>query len=412
MRKYIIAIISVFLLLWIAFATRINNSDSEIHEVINSEFDKSAIQLEKSDSNLYIVQNKYKLSMYEPDDGCYIGAYVLGNRALNYNMNEFEEVTGRRHGIYIYNLVLGNPFPTEWILECIANMKTPLIVIHPREGMTLNENFLYDTAKSCGQLSVPMFVEFYPNPEKYNILPDEYKEFYKKAEKIFNNYSSNSAFIWSVNINNVYNSNIYYPGDDIVDWVGLSIYEPIYRNNVKCEDDIWSKLDFFYNSYQKSKPIMITQLAVSHYSDIDHTYYINEAKDRLSEFYNTVKNDYPRIKAINYMDFKDSENYKITDNDSLTSLYKSTLGSDYFKYNVDLVNSEYGQETFRSAFSLCSDGENIYISDKALKYELEINPQFYEEYTLYNNTKYYPLDIIKKYKNCSIKFENSKIYIN
>lgn len=409
MRKYIIVIVSFILLLWVAYITRDNNSDSQVHEVINNEFD---IELKKSDTNLYIVQNNYKLSMYEPDDGCYIGAYVLGNRALDYNMKEFEEVTGRRHSIYIYNLVLGNPFPTNWILECIANMKTPLVVIHPKEGMTLNENFLYDTAESFSQLSVPMFVEFYPNPEKYDILPDEYKQFYKKAEQIFNKYSSNTAFIWSVNINNVYSSNVYYPGDDVVDWIGLSIYEPIYRNDVKAENDIWSKLDFFYNTYQYSKPIMITQFAVSHYSDTDHSYYINEAKNRLSTFYDTIKNYYPRIKSINYMDFKDSENYKVTDNNSLTDLYKSTLDDEYFKYNVELVTPQYGKEIFKSAFYLCSDGENVYISDKALRYELGINPEQYEESILYNNIKYYPIDIIKKYKNYSIKFENKKIYID
>jgi len=409
MRKYIIVIVSFILLLWVAYITKDNNSDSQVHEVINNEFD---IELKKSDINLYIIQNNYKLSMYEPDDGCYIGAYVLGNRALDYNMQEFEEVTGRRHSIYIYNLVLGNPFPANWILECIANMKTPLVVIHPKEGMTLNENFLYDTAESFSQLSVPMFVEFYPNPEKYDILPDEYKQFYKKAEQIFNKYSSNTAFVWSVNINNVYSSNVYYPGDDVVDWIGLSIYEPIYRNDVKVENDIWSKLDFFYNTYQYSKPIMITQFAVSHYSDTDHSYYINEAKNRLSTFYDTIKNYYPRIKAINYMDFKDSENYKVTDNNSLTDLYKSTLDDEYFKYNVELVTPQYGKEIFKSAFYLCSDGENVYISDKALRYELGINPEQYEESILYNNIKYYPIDIIKKYKNYSIKFENKKIYID
>lgn len=425
MKKYVIAGLIIIFMLWIGFATKDESTEyPPAHQVLNSDLNddtvsndatvllEETILLEETDMELYLVQNNYKPSLYEPSDGCYIGAYVLGNNTLNYDMMEFEKAVNKRHSTYIYNLILGNQFPKDWVLECIANMKTPLIVVHPKDGMILDENLLYDVAKSFGELSVPIFVEFYPNPEKYNIFPKEYKDFFLKAKDIFKNYSPNSAFVWSVNINNVYDSGIYYPGDNAVDWVGLSIYEPVYRNGIKSDTDIWSGIDFFYNTYQKSKPIMITELGISHYSNTDHTYYIQNSQNKINEFYNNIKNNYPRIKAVNYMDFESTENYKVTDNSSISKTYKSAVDDKHFKYSIDTDNTN-SKEFFKSAFPIYKSGEKLYISSRTLDYELNIViPQDNTDGILYNNIYYYPLDIIKKYGKHIIEIKDKKIYIN
>lgn len=407
MKKYIAVVLSVLFMLWIGFVTR--DKPEQTHEVLNTEFDNSS-DLKTTDMNLYIVDDNYKLSMYEPYDGCYLGAYVLNNSALNYDIAEFERVLNKRHSIYIYNLELGNSFPTDWILECIANMKTPLVIIHPKDDMILNETFLYDTAKSCSQLAVPIFIDFYPEPQKYNIFPDEYRQFYIKARDVFKKYSSNASFVWTANIENVYDSNIYYPGNDYVDWVGLNIYQPIYKNGVKFESDIWSKFDFFYNNYQKLKPIMITQFAVSHYSDVDHTYYIEEAKTKIKDFYTKIRTEYPRVKGINYMDFKSNEDYKITDDSSISKLYKTLTDCEYFKYSVDLKNTNYNSELFKTAFPVCSDGERFYISSKVFEYELDIDISSNDGIS-FMDTQWYPIDTLKKYRNCNIEIDGNNIYI-
>lgn len=413
MKNYIIVGIFIFILLIVGISINSKKTEyPETHEVINSELYTDNIKLQETDINLYLSQDDYKLSMYEPKNGCYIGAYVLSNNNLNYDMLEFEKSTGKKHGIYIYNLTLGNQFPKEWVLECIANMKTPLIVIHPNEGMIFNESFLYDIAQSFGELSVSMFVEFYPNAEKYNILPEEYKNFYVKAKEIFKIYSPNSAFIWSVNLDNVYSSEVYYPGDNYIDWVGLSIYEPIYKDGNKSENNIWPAIDFFYNIHQKSKPIMITQFGASHYSSIDHSYYIENAQININEFYTKIKEKYPRIKAINYMDFKGNENYKVSDNEKITHIYKSIIGNEYFKYDIQKNENQYNSEYFKSAFPICKSNENIYISDKALEYELNINvKQQISSGIVYKNITWYPLEIINDYKKYDINIQDSNIYI-
>ncbi len=397
MKKHIILSLVIIGMLFNIF--KMNYSENKYLHI--REANANAISLQETNMDLYLVNKNYELSLYEPDNGCYIGAYLLGNKNLNYDIKQFEKLTNKTHGIYVYNLTLGNPIPTNWILECIANMKMPLIVIHPKEDMILNETLLYDTAKGLKELSIPMFIDFYPNPEKYNIFASEYKEFYSKANKIFKKYSSKLAFVWSVSLDNVYASKLYYPNNDNVDWVGLSIY-----NDAKS-DLKWSNLDFFYMEYQKSKPIMITQFAVSHYSDTNHSYYINEAVDKINEFYTTIKDKYPRIKAINYMDLNAGENYKITDNKNILKTYKEIVTSDYFRYDVDNSINKYSTEYFKSAFPIYEDGNNLYISDKALKYELNINN--FNNGIKYKNSYLYNLNSLKKY---NIQIESNKIYIN
>lgn len=415
MKKSVIIAVITVILLWIGFITTSNHSligeNQQVNEVMNTEPELKKISLQKSKKKLYFLDNDYKMAAYEPVDSCYLGAYVLSNNSLNYSIEEFERKTGRRHGIYVYNLILGNEFPTNWILECIANMKTPLIVIHPKDGMILNESFLYDVAKNCNQLSVPIFVDFYPNPEKYPIFPDEYKEFYSKARKVFNKYSPNSAFVWSVNLNNVYNSKIYYPGSEVTDWVGLSIYEPIYKNNEKLDTNIWEAFDFFYNQYQKNNPIMITQFGASHYSDVDHSYYINDAKLNIKEFYNKIETDYPRVKCINYMDFKDGENYKVTDNEEISDTYKLATDSEHFTFNLNLDQNKSTEEYIKSAFDISEAENQYYISDRCLKYELNLDVDKVSD-IYFENMYWYPLEIIKEYRSCNIKVDDNKLKLH
>ena len=47
---------------------------------------------EKSDYKLFILKNK-SLSLYEPVNQCYIGAYILSNADLNFDIEIFEDKT-------------------------------------------------------------------------------------------------------------------------------------------------------------------------------------------------------------------------------------------------------------------------------------------------------------------------------
>lgn len=410
MKKYIVTGTIIALIILVLYDIKIGDMRNfQAQDVLSSKIVNTPA-LTKSEKQLYISHSDYRPSLYEPSEGCYLGGYILANDILNYDIAEFEKKVKKPHGIYKYNLLLENGFPSNWILECISKMKTPYIVLNPSQDHMLDELKLITVAKSFGDISIPIFLDVYPDVQRYNILPDDYKKYYITIRKVFEQYAPNVSFVWSVDINNVYSSPVYYPGDEYVDWVGVSVYQPIYKDNDRYNINIWSNLDFFYNTYNRNKPVMITEFAVSHYSNVDHTYYIQDAKDKIKNFYTTIKDNYPRVKLINYMDFYGMENYKVTDDETILKTYNESTLDSYFISDVVTESVWTDKQVFKSAFEVYEGENQIYVSNRFLEYELNL-VLYSDDVVEYENVKWYPIDIIKKYKNCEIQINNDKIYI-
>lgn len=377
------------------------------------------IEVEPTDYRLYMYETDYQLGLYEPQQGCYAGAYVLSNRSLQFDIKQFEEMTQKSHGIYIYNMKLGEVFPLQWVLECISQKKTPHIIVHPPStDMPYQEFLLERAAREFGQFYVPIFVQFYPNPHQSFKNPEDYKSFFQKARETFRKYASNAAFVWSVDSDSVYDNKVYYPGDEAVDWVGLNIYEPIYINGLKNEQDVRKPIDFFYHQYQRRKPIMISQLGISHYSKKDHGYYIEEAAEKLNEIYEKLRTDYPRIKAVHYMDFNNiavapgemgSDNFSITEDATLLSTYRSQIGDEHFLDILEVRESgSPNEERFISAFPVYSSSYTFYIDEKVLTYEWGVGaPEKVIESLTADSGIYYPLEETAEYYGYIVEIDES-----
>lgn len=380
--------------------------------------------IEKTDYKLYRNISR-QLGLYEPKEGCYLGAYILSNSDINFDIETFEKITETSHGIYLRNMKLGAIFPIDWILECTSRMKTPYIILQPpSEDFPYQDYLLEETAKEFGYYFIPMFVQFYPNPHQYD-NPQEYKEFFIKARNIFKEYAPNVAFVWSVNLENCEDSLIYYPGDEAVDWVGIDVYDFIYVNNEKNHQNLFEDIDFIYYSFQGKKPMMISQLGISHYSNKDHGYYIDEAVNKITAFYNTIRKQYPQIKGINYMDFNNIEvapndmgqdNFKITSQEQLTEAYKNALKYDYFIDSLDIQStSSIEKQWIVSYYPIYKQNDKLYISEKVIKYEwddlgIKVNK---EKPIWVNQEAYYLLENLIQGTNLNmyLDLENNKINI-
>jgi hypothetical protein len=357
----------------------------------------------KTNKKLWIKKEK-RLSLYEPKEGCYAGAYILSNPDIHFDISEFERKTGRSHSIYMRNMKLGSPFPIQWVLECIAQMKTPFIILTPpTDSFPFQEFLLEETAKECGNYFIPMFIEFYPNPHQYE-NPDQYKDFFRKARKIFQKYAPNVAFVWSTDVYHVHDADVYYPGDPFVDWVGLNIYESISIEHNRNEQNLFEYMDFFYFNFQNRKPIMISQLGISHYSNRNHSYYVEEAAQKLEQIYTKVKQQYPRIKAVNYMDFnnivtapegKGFDDFRVTDQEELLKTYWMSVRESYFKHEVDIQTvNEKNEEWLISYYPIYQQDDRYYISENVIKYEWEkpIPNEIKQEYIYVDQKMYYPIE--------------------
>ncbi len=397
-RQWIITYLSIIIILFIFYSmAQSHYSVSTIPDEGKDLFQEEPLLL--TPYQLWIEDKDYSLSLYEPKEGCYAGAYILSNKEINFDIYEFENKTKKPHSIYIRNMKLGEPFPLDWVLECYSYMKTPHIIIHPpSESFPYQEHLLEQTAKEFGEFFIPMFVQFYPNPSQYFGNHIQYQDFFQKAYYAFKTNAPNVSIIWSIAYENLYDSYLYDPGDTYFDWIGLNMYLPSKIEEEKKGETILQYIHDFYMIYQCRKPLMISQLGVPHYSKKDHRYYIKEAKQTLNSIYNAVEARYPRIKAIHYMDinnvetnpsYANWENFSITEEMEVLHTYQKLIKSPHYLEELDVKHTGDVQSRWilmdTPVYSL---QQGFYISNVFLKY-----PYFKDLYPKFNNTTVEPLII-------------------
>lgn len=317
--------------------------------------------------NLYLNNTAYILNEYEPKDKKYLGIFLEENEGDF--IKAFEKDTDTKHSIYSYNLKFGEPFPLSWVLNCYSNYKTPFINILPPDDFrtTFDLSILEKMSKEFGNLKIPIFVNFYPVCEKISSSPEAYISFFKEAKTYFDMNASNVAFIWSVNSDFAYISEKYYPGDSYTDWVGLNIYEDITKEN-KLEN-VLQELEYFYKQYQTKKPIALSNLAISHFSNSSFDYKIQDKIAELNRFYKIIPYKYPMIKMINYVNYdnlktndKNKQNYSLTDNRDILKAYKSIIKDEIFSETVTLnAKNRNCIEKIKLPFVLYKKDETFYL---------------------------------------------------
>jgi len=309
-------------------------------EEVPDEQAASATGIYSADKFRLFRQEPLVLSRFEPHSGTYIGAYIRSERIVAGNIEAFEQMTGRSHSFYTYFLKLGQRFPSDWVLNCIAHMKTPNIVIEPSNiADPFNERLLRDTARSFGEIHVPMFVHFYPISHDARYNADEYIAFFRAAHEYFSRYASNVAFVWVIDADSLHLMDVMYPGDEYVDWVGINLFVDSHMTI----EDVKTILDTFYFHFHERKPIFISQLGVSHFSTTDHAHRVAEASLMMAQIFEAIELYYPRIKAVNYMSVNSIDparnrggiyNFSIVDNEHITRVYAASVASPHFLSRV------------------------------------------------------------------------------
>jgi hypothetical protein len=337
-----------------------------------------ALEAAPEEYGLFYEAKTYSLGLYEPEESCYLGGYVLSSKLLNFSSAKLDELSGKKHAVSSYNLKAGNPFPDTWVLSCIAEMRTPLISIKPQNTYNPFDKKLIDKmAGDFGEYYVPIFVEFFPEPESITSDPEEYADFFRYARKAFAEKASNVAFVWSVDQSQAASSARYYPGDEWTDWVGIHIFERL--NGAEYSHDGLKALDYFYYAYQKTKPVMISQLGVSHYNSKDKSYRSNEAAAEIKRVYERVAKSYPRVKLINYMDVDEislgagaaQDNFLLTQIDRILDSYKEAIQDPRFAESTDVSSTgEVATQLMKSPFPAYKVGDDILASANSFLYDL------------------------------------------
>ena len=329
--------------------------------------------------DLYIEADGISLAKFEPEKGCYTGAYIEEDVLFNGEIEEFEEQIGVSQPLYARYMRLDEEYPYPFVLSCVKNLKTPVLIIEPTEnGSWFDEAALLKTAAAIGSVRVPTFVVFYPITEKSRFDVDGYVAFFQKAYEQFSSLAPNAAIIWSIPHYDIQNKNAFYPGDRYTDWIGLSILSEI-TGGETVYDSIYDKIDYMYYLYQRTKPLFLT-VGISHYSTINNTYYTAEAKTALSGLYEKVRLSYPRIKSVLYLDVnyadknveKDGNNYLLSEEETLSAAYSSALLPGHFLKELekpDIVQK--ASLAIKSPFKAVKFEDKYYIAKNSIEFDFD-----------------------------------------
>jgi len=273
------------------------------------------------------LQNK---KILPPDNGIYLGAFPdMGSTedSVSYaRLKAFENLTGKKPA-WVYfsdNWFNGIKFPKQKT-EIIRDYgSVPFIRLMSRKNFHENNSdpfyslykiidgvfdeeltaYAYDAKKFGGPLMIEFGTEmngdWFPWSGVFcNKNPEIFKNAFIHIIDIFRNQNAeNVTWVFHVNYDsspdeNWNNMSAYYPGDEYIDWIGMSIY------GAQHPKDEWVSInDIFETAYQKLSGISPAKpLAVFEFGVIE-----NERKPVwINDFFALLKDKkYSRIKGISY----------------------------------------------------------------------------------------------------------------
>ncbi|AWB46875.1 copper amine oxidase [Paenibacillus sp. CAA11] len=338
----------------------------------------------KSDYTLITTRSDYKLAKNEPEQGAYLGGYVLQNSSINFSMKKFNELAGRDHVTFFKYVGYGKPFPTQWVKDVASIGGFPHIAFEPNGGLdeVKDDEYLRSFAKAAKESGVPVFLRFASEMNgtwtNYSQDPVKYKEKWKLVDKIMKEEAPNVAMVWTVLAMPEEHIDNFYPGDEYVDWVGVNIYSVKYHNNHKYEkadfEDPLDLLNYVYSRYSATKPIQISEFGATHFTTTDNKQDNAFAIKNINRFYAELPTKYPRVKAVYYFDVNNIaeynearriNDYSVTTEPEIVKAYGEAISNPFFlsKREADTPGKTVSQ-TFTYRGELFEKGSEVY-ADKS-----------------------------------------------
>jgi hypothetical protein len=336
---------------------------------------------------ILIENDDYKLAKYEPRQGLYIGAYVLQDSLINYDMAKFNELTGKKHASFFRYVGYGQPFPEDWFRDLQEVGAVPHIAWEPNDGLDVvqDDTYLRTFARKLNESGVPVFLRFASEMNgdwtAYSGDPEKYIEKWRLVHDVMAEEAPNVMMVWTVFTFPQSTILTYYPGDEYVDWVGVNIYNVVYHNDSirhrADHEDPLELLDYVYNTFSERKPIQISEYGATHFTITDNMEYVDFAIAKITRMYEGLKTRYPRVKSIFYFDVnnivdgvanRQINNYALTDNEEILTTYAGLISNTHYLSDIrENEEGHYDQELFLVQEGICSNQGTTYISSHAVR---------------------------------------------
>jgi hypothetical protein len=185
-----------------------------------------------------------------------------------------------------------------------------------------------------------------------------YIKAFRYVSKMMKNNAPNVAMVWSPNDisakDRTYDQ--YYPGDEYVDWVGISTYTSLYFQGKKNWGNLQDSIDSVYmtgnyanplakikpiiDAYGKRKPIMLSETGVGHHAKLTGEDISDWAAVQLRRLYTYGPMIYPQLKGIYYFNANNDfitkyDDYSLYGSSKLNTLYNELVGSGNFLSDIN-----------------------------------------------------------------------------
>ncbi|GGJ32947.1 hypothetical protein GCM10008938_19000 [Deinococcus roseus] len=302
------------------------------------------------------------LAKFEPPAGCYVGLWAdLDSPDGRSDLDRLTELVGS-HAVYFrYNFFRrpenANPwspfFPAKFVEQLGGEDAAIHLAVEPRIPLKeVTEDLVKEWARQAGALNRPIFMrwasEFNDTVNSWNKDPVLYREKFRLVARIMHEEAPNVAMVWTpMAFSDLKSVMAYYPGQEFVDWVGITLYSKYYWNGDPARVTVNllpnSRLDVLYQAFADKHPIQVSEYAAEHHSassSRDLSYF---ATAKMQQFYFNIMLKYPRIKNINWLNFDMTAadeykgypatrraNYNLLKSPSVLKTYQHILSQPYF----------------------------------------------------------------------------------
>lgn len=302
----------------------------------------------------------YRGAKYEPKNGVYFGeafgespAGVPKNKWIvdrsKKNSAQLIYVLFKDESVRSYDWAFQRAKQRSDIIEVAWNLKGEGAQL---KSVLSERKLVEDTADYLNSLNIPILLRFGAEMNIWEIPanPKEFIDAYKFVAEIMRSRAPNVALLWSPNAGSAagLNYSMFYPGDQYVDWVGISCYTSKYFLGNKKQTDstqaIYLTGDYanpieqirpIVQEYGSKKPIMLSECGVENYSKTNKEDLTGWADLQMRRMYAYAPMVFPEIKAMLYFDF-DFENvatgnrYALYPNEKASGLYLELTNRDIF----------------------------------------------------------------------------------
>lgn len=316
-------------------------------------------------------KNSYFGSKHEPRTGVYFGSnYDLDPRIGAYSWNDIKNYFPKKNSAYLtylhweediksFDRYFKDAKENNIAVQLAWNIEDSSID-SVLKNIGSYESYINTTADYLGKLKIPVFLRFAgemnikDNCRDYNA----YIEAFRYISKVMKDKAPNVAMVWSPNDisakDRTYDQ--YYPGDEYVDWIGISTYTYRYfqgkkdwGNQQDSIDSVFmtgdyanplSKIKPVIDAYGGRKPIMLSETGVGHYSKLAREDVSDWASVQLRRLYVYGPMIYPQLKGIYYFNANNDyiskyDDYSLYGNSKFNTLYNELVSSGNFLSEIN-----------------------------------------------------------------------------